>query len=171
MQITDCYYLGTITKAHGFKGELNVHLDTDEPGLYQNLESVFIEQNGLLVPFFLTKAKLHRGTHLRIILEDFDDPESLIGRDLYLPLNTLPKLEGNKFYYHEVIGFKVLNVDTEIGKITHIRDTTAQDLFEINSLENKELLIPVIDAWITKVDRENSQIIMSLPEGLLDVFE
>lgn len=171
MQIKDCYYLGTITKAHGFKGELNVHLDTDEPSLYQNLESVFIEQNGLLVPFFLTKAKLHRGTHLRIILEDFDTPESLIGRDLYLPLTTLPKLDGNKFYYHEVIGFKVLNVNVEIGKITHIRDTTAQDLFEINSLGNKELLIPIIDAWITKVDRESNQIIMNLPEGLLDVFE
>ena len=58
MQIKDCYFLGTITKAHGYKGELNVHLDTDEPQAYKNLESIFIEKNGLLIPFFLKKSQI-----------------------------------------------------------------------------------------------------------------
>lgn len=52
MQKQDCYLLGTITKAIGYKGELNLFLDTDEPETYQNLESIFVEQHGLLVPFF-----------------------------------------------------------------------------------------------------------------------
>ena len=171
MQLSDCYFLGTITKAHGYKGELNVHLDTDEPESYQNLESVLIEKNGLLVPFFLTKAKLHKGNHLRIMLEDFDDPESLIGRAIYLPLSTLPKLEGNKFYYHEVVGFKVItDDDIEVGTIEHVRDTNAQDLFEIKSNDNREILIPVIDEWILKIDRKEKSISVNLPDGLLEVF-
>lgn len=173
MQKKDCYYLGTITKAHGYKGELNVHLDTDEPEYYKNLESIFIERNGLLVPFFLKKAQIHRGQHLRIILEDFDEPETLIGREVYLPLTTLPPLEGNKFYYHEVVGFTIIdaNSNSEIGEVTFVRDTTSQDLFEVTNKSGKEILVPVIDSWIQKVDRENKIIYMQLPEGLIDVFE
>lgn len=171
MQQKDCYYLGTIIKAHGYKGELNIHLDTDEPQTYQNLESIFIERNGLLVPFFLQKAQLHKGNHLRIMIEDFDEPESLIGRDIYLPLSTLPKLEGNAFYYHEVVGFQVLHDRSEvIGEIKSVRDTSAQDLFEITSPVQKEILIPVIDEWIVEVNRSEKTIILDLPEGLLEVF-
>ena len=171
MQIKDCYFLGTITKAHGYKGELNVHLDTDEPEAYKKLESIFIERNGLLVPFFLKKSQLHKGNHLRILLEDFDEPESLIGRNIYLPLQSLPDLGENKFYYHEIIGYQMINEDgVEVGEIINVRDTTAQDLFEINSPDGKEILIPVIDQWILEVDDHKKTIRVSLPDGLLDVF-
>ena len=170
MQLKDCYYLGTVTKAHGYKGELNVHLDTDEPYAYKNLESIFIEKNGLLVPFFLKKAQIHKDNHLRILIEDFDDPETLIGRKVYLPLSTLPALEGNKFYYHEVKGWKVFTTDgTEVGEISDVRDTTSQDLFEITAGE-RQILIPVIDEWIKKVDKNEKTITVEIPEGLLDVF-
>lgn len=171
MQKEDCYFLGTITKKHGYKGELNLHLDTDEPEVYNNLESIFVENSGLLVPFFLKKAKLHKGNHLRIVLEDFETPEALIGRSVYLPLSTLPKLGENKFYFHEVIGYNIIDLDErEIGEIVFVRDTSSQDLFEIKNLEGKEILIPVIDEWIIKVNHSNKTIQMKLPEGLLDVF-
>lgn len=171
MQIKDCYYLGTITKAHGYKGELNVHLDTDEPQAYKNLESIFIEKNGLLVPFFLKKSQLHKGNHLRILIEDFEDPNALIGRDVYLPLSSLPKLDENKFYYHDILGFQVLSSNNElIGDIQNVRDTTSQDLFEINSPDGKEILIPVIDQWILDVDHNKKTIKLELPDGLLDIF-
>ena len=170
MQLKDCYYLGTVTKAHGYKGELNVHLDTDEPYAYKNLESIFIEKNGLLVPFFLKKAQIHKDNHLRILIEDFDDPETLIGRKVYLPLSTLPALEGNKFYYHEVKGWKVFTIDgTEVGEISDVRDTTSHDLFEITAGE-RQILIPVIDEWIKKVDKNEKTITVEIPDGLLDVF-
>lgn len=171
MQLEDCYFLGTITKAHGYKGELNVHLDTDEPNAYKNLESIFIEKNGLLVPFFLKKAQIHKGNHLRIMIEDFDDPESLIGRSIYLPLSTLPELDENQFYYHEVKNYSMLTEEgVVVGEIVNVRDTTAQDLFEVNSPDGKEILIPVIDEFIVSVDHNKKTITVSLPDGLLDIF-
>lgn len=171
MELKDCYFLGTITKAHGYKGELNVHLDTDEPQAYKNLESIFIEKNGLLVPFFLKKAQLHKGNHLRILIEDFEFPESLIGRSIYLPLSSLPELDDNKFYYHQIIGFQMITEDdVVVGEIINVRDTTAQDLFEITSTEGKEILIPVIDDWIVSVNHNEKTISVRLPDGLLDVF-
>lgn len=60
MTIDDCYYLGKVTKKHGFKGNLIIHLDTDEPELYNTLESVFIEIDGSLIPFFRNRTALPR---------------------------------------------------------------------------------------------------------------
>lgn len=171
MHKKDCYVLGTITKAIGYKGELNLFLDTDEPEMYKNLESILVEQHGLLVPFFLKKAELHRRQHLRIIVEDCPEPEKLIGKEVYLPLSTLPPLKGNKFYYHEIIGFSACIEDMEIGIVKTVRDTVAQDLVVIETPNSREILIPLIDEWLHSVDRKHKQInFHNLPEGFLEVF-
>ena len=79
------------------------YLDTDEPELYENLESVFVECNKHLVPFFIESSSIHKNDFLRIRFEDLtteEEADAILGNDLYLPLKMLPKLTGNKFYYH-----------------------------------------------------------------------
>jgi 16S rRNA processing protein RimM len=51
MKKEDCYFLGTITRTHGLQGNVILKLDTDQPEMYNKLESIFVEVNGLLVPF------------------------------------------------------------------------------------------------------------------------
>ncbi len=173
MQKENCFYLGKIVRKYSFKGELLVKLDTDEPELFTEMESVFVEQRKNLVPFFIEESSLHKSELLRIRFEDVhteEDAEALIGADLYLPLEFLPKLSGNKFYYHEIIGFNTEDeVFGTIGKITGVNDTTSQALFEIDR-DGKQVLVPVIDQFIKKVDRERKTIILSLPEGLIELY-
>lgn len=173
MQLKDCFYLGKIVKKYSFKGELLVKLDTDEPELFKNLESVFISLRDNLIPFFIESCKLHKTQLLRIKFEEVDteeDADALMKAELYLPLALLPKLEGNKFYYHEVIGFTMVDENFgEVGTIEHIDATGAQELFVVNN-NGSEVLIPVNDEFIKTVDRNQNQIIVNTPEGLIDLY-
>ena len=173
MRKEDCFYLGKIAKKFSFKGEVLLYLDTDEPELYENMESVFVEFNKNLVPFFIQNSSLHKNDFLRVQFEDVDSEEeadSILNCDVYLPLSMLPKLSGNKFYFHEVIGFEI--EDTRLGvfgKIVSINDTTAQPLFEVLNGE-VEMLIPMIDHFLVEIDRKNKKVIMDLPEGLVEMY-
>ncbi len=173
MRKEECFYLGKIAKKFSFKGEVLVYLDTDEPELYENMESVFVELNKNLVPFFIDNSSLHKNDFLRVKFEDVEneaDADAIMGCELYLPLSFLPKLEGNQFYYHEVIGFEIEDQRLGVfGKIVSINDSTAQPLFEVLN-GAVEMLIPMIDHFLVKIDRENKKVIMNLPEGLVEMY-
>ncbi|WP_333694277.1 ribosome maturation factor RimM [Flavobacterium sp.] len=173
MRKEDCFYLGKIAKKFSFKGELLVYLDTDEPELYENMESVFVEINKNLVPFFIENSALHKNDFLRVKFEDIDNEEQadeVLGCELYLPLSFLPKLEGNQFYYHEVIGFEIEDKRLGIvGTIVSVNDSTAQPLFEVMN-NGIEMLIPMIDAFLIEVDRTHKKVVMDLPEGLVEMY-
>lgn len=173
MKKDDCFYLGKIVKKYSFKGELLAKLDTDEPDLYDQLEAIFVDLRGNLVPFFVESSQLHKSDLLRLKFEDVDseaDADALIKTDLYLPLDLLPKLEGDKFYFHEVIGFKIKDQNFgAVGTITGVNDSTAQALFEIDR-DGIEILIPMNDEFIVKVDREQQTIEVKTPEGLIDLY-
>lgn len=173
MQKEDCFYLGKIVSKYSFKGEVLVKIDTDEPELYDTMESVFVALRNNLVPFFIRKCRLHKSQLLRIDFEEVnseDDADKIMGSELYLPLSFLPQLTGNKFYFHEVIGFTVQDdVHGDIGLIQSVNDMTSQALFEILK-GDKQLLIPINDDIITQVDRENKTIHVSTPEGLVDLY-
>ena len=173
MHKEDCFFLGKIVKKYSFKGELLVTLDTDEPEMYTEMESVFVELNHNLVPFFIESVSLHKSRMLRIQFEDVyseSEADQLIGSELYLPLDLLPPLEGNKFYFHEVIGFKVKDTQKgDIGTLSGVNDQTAQALFVID-FNGTEILIPINDQFIKEVNRKESFILLDTPEGLIDLY-
>lgn len=172
MQKKDCFYLGKIVRKHSFKGELVIKLDTDEPELYSSLDAVFLDLGNNLIPFFIEESLLQKGNQLRVKFEGINteaDAETLTKTDVYLPLKFLPQLTGNKFYYHEVIGFLLEDVNYgEIGTINHINDHSAQHLFVAKN-DAKEILIPIINNFIKKVDRKNKKIIVETPKGLINL--
>lgn len=173
MTLKDCFYVGTIVSKFSFKGEVLVKLDSDDPELYENLESVFIALGNNLVPFFIEKCSLHKSDLLRIKFEDVSgeaDADALLKHKLYLPLSFLPKLSGNKFYYHEIIGFSMEDINYGyVGEIVGVNDTTAQALFEVKN-DKHELLIPMNDEFIMEVNRTTQKIIVKTPEGLIDLY-
>jgi len=173
MRKEDCFYLGKIVRKHSFRGEVVIKLDTDEPHLYENMESVFVLHGANLIPFFIEKSLLQKGNQLRTKFEGVDteeDADSILKSGVYLPLTMLPKLTGNKFYFHEIIGFQLEDVNYGVvGEIVGVNDKTAQPLFEVDK-EGVEVFIPMIDHFIKKIDRPNKKVIVETPEGLIDLY-
>ncbi|MDO6736989.1 ribosome maturation factor RimM [Wenyingzhuangia sp. 2_MG-2023] len=173
MRKEECFYLGKIVRKHSFKGEVVIKLDTDEPELYQDMESVFVEHGKDLIPFFIEESLLQKGNQLRVRFETVDteqDADAIMNSGIYLPLAFLPKLTGNKFYFHEVINFTAVDVNYgEFGVIKGINDSTAQALFEIDN-NGVEILIPMIDEFIKEIDRKGKRVVLKTPPGLIEMY-
>ena len=171
MEIKDCYNLGRITKAWGYKGQVVIFLDVDTPEDYAGLDSAFVEVKGKLIPYFFRIDSLN-GNKAVITFEDLaaEQALALVGHELYLPLTLLPKLEGNKCYFHEVVGFRVIDEQWgDIGTLQTVIDYPAQALFQVMK-NGVEILIPVIDEVIKKVDREQKTLFIAAPNGLIDLY-
>ncbi len=173
MNRDDFYYLGKIKKTSGYKGNLVFFFDVDDISYYKELEAVFVKINEELIPFAINSLQIKDNKSAFVKLEDIDSEDQaavLTGQELYLPLSFLPPLSGNKFYYHEVIGFDVVDITNgNIGKIESFIEQAAQALFIIKYNE-KEILIPVADNIIKKVDRTNRIIEIEAPDGLIDIY-
>src|SRR6056297_3128710 len=169
----ECFYLGRIVSKFSFKGEVLIKLDTDEPESYLEMESVFVEYDNNLVPFFIERSSLQKSNLLRVKFEEVDteeDADDLMKCDLYLPLNLLPELGEDQFYFHEIIGYTVEDENYGlVGTLTGVNDTTSQALFEIEK-NVKQILIPMNDEFLVKVDKTNNKIHVKTPEGLIDLY-
>ena len=173
MKKEECFYLGKIVKKYSFKGELLAKLDTDQPQLYENIEALFLDINNRLIPYFVMTSKLHKSNLLRLKLEDVNtesDADELLRKEVYLPLDLLPKLDGKAFYYHEVIGFEIWEKSFgKVGILKEVNDQSAQALFEIER-SGHEILIPIHDEFIINIDRDKKIITVKTPPGLIDLY-
>ena len=167
------FYLGYVQKMHASDGRLKIKLDVDDPPAYQGLDALFIKIGVSKVPFFIEELSIQSNGLAIVALEDVDDPEQaevLTGKEIYLPMEALPELKENQFYYHEIKGFKVIDKQNgELGRVEEVLEYPGQDLIQLFYNE-KEVLIPINDDTIVQVDRAGERLFVQMPEGLLDVY-
>jgi 16S rRNA processing protein RimM len=172
MTKNDCFNLGYIPKRVGNFGDLAFVLDVDDPKRYQKLESVFIDLNNTLVPFFIKKIQV-KGMNAVVSIEGIDTiekAEELIKKSLYLPLSFLPALTGKKFYFHEMPGYTVIDKKYgPIGIVEEVLDYPQQAIFQIKFGEH-EILIPAKEEFIVSINRNTKQLELDAPEGLIDLY-
>ena len=173
MNYKDHFQLGIISKAHSFKGEVILFIDSDIPENYYNLDFILLEINKQLVPYFISSKKVHKQNRLRIRLEGIESSQevnSILKKKVYLPIKFLPKLDNQQFYYHEIIDYKVFDEETKltIGNILDIIENPSNTLIELN-YKNKDILLPLNDSTFIKIDKQSKTLHLSLPEGILDI--
>ena len=167
-----CFELGKITKTHGLKGEVVLWLDVDFPEDYEDLESVFLDVRGELIPHFIETYR-QSGNRAIVKFEDidtFEKAETMINFQAFLPLEELPELTNEQFYYHEIIDYQIVDKNLgELGKVLTVHSMQAQDLM-VMEYKGKEVLIPVISEIVLTADKEAKILHVNLPEGLLEVY-
>lgn len=172
MQLDDYFEIGYILKPHGLKGAVNVKLDVDDPTKYNKMESVIVRIGDNLIPFFISSFQLS-GTKGILLLKDINsiqESTELNSCSLFLPIERLPKLADNQFYYHEVIGYKIVdNLHGTLGVIENIFNVGKQDLISMKYKE-KEVLIPISNNIVNLADHKKREVQVSLPDGLLEIY-
>ena len=170
MQKEQCFSLGKITKLHGYKGGLILHIDSSTPHYFKDLESVLLDIDQELVPFFLSQKGKLNGKKLLIYLEDVrpEDAHKYVGREAYLPESMLPESEDDEYYDKAIIGYTAWDGKSEIGEVVDVVENSSQNLFVVEK-GDQEFLIPAVDAFIKGIDSNEKIIYLELPEGLLDL--
>lgn len=176
MTIDECYELGSIGKTHGLKGFVVAFMDVDDLDAYRSLKSVYVElpaAPGKLQPYSIDK--LQPQTEERALLkltgvDTIEAAELLRNAKLWRPLAELPALEEDQFYFHDVIGYTVVDEALgELGVVETFYEMPQQDLMGMR-YQGREVLVPVVDELVLSADAETKKLYVNLPAGLLDVY-
>lgn len=172
MKIEDCFYIGYITKTKGLKGEVQVFFEYDEP-TDLTLDSVFLEINGKLVPYFTSSYKLQNNQTGNFFFDDIDSiekAETLIRKKIYLPNSLKPVRNDDEFLISDLKGFIVYDKTAgELGEIIEIHEYP-QQFIAVVPYKFKEIMFPLNDDLILEIDEEEGILKVDLPEGLIDLY-
>lgn len=169
----DCFLLGKVSKSIGLKGTVSILLNQVKPERLKTLESILINVNGVLIPFFLEHYKFQKGKFLVVELEGVNsekDTQQLIGNEVFVDSSLLKKLADKQYDDFEVIDFLVYDQnENEIGTIANVINAAGNIVFEMNEPEG--LMLPAHQDLILKLDRNNKSIQLQIPDGLLEIYE
>ena len=176
MTLDETYQLGYLIKTHGLRGHLVAHFDVDDVAAYQKLKTVYLTLAGAptkLVAHEIEKVQPQAGNKVLLKLRGIDrieEAEPLRGSQLHLPLEALPELSDDQFYFHDVIGFTVVDENLgPLGTVENFYELPQQDMLAMR-YQGQEVLIPVVDELVSHADQTKKEIYVNLPDGLLDVY-
>lgn len=164
--------VGKIVNTHGIRGEVKVQRLTDFEERFAIGEKVYIESStGELIEFEIDGHRMHQKFDL-LRFKGFDslnDIEPFKGKTLKIKEGQLNLLAEGEYYYHDIIGCDVFTTSGNfVGKITHIFETGANDVWEIKSPGGKEILIPFINDVVKEVKVGEQRVTIEPMEGLLE---
>lgn len=101
-------------------------------------------------------------------LDSCNDVEPLVSHTIWIPKEFLEAKDGENIFLAEIEGFIVFDEKLgEIGPIVGFSSNGAQDLIEVE-FRGQTFFIPLVKAFIKKLDKRNRKLMMTIPDGLLE---
>ncbi len=173
MNRKDALQIGFIVKTRGVNGELV--LEAKESSVLENIkESVHLEIDGLLVPFFITQIKNTSSTRVRITFDWIDSETKalkLVSCPVFIPTNSIKKQSDSDIFSPVLLeSFKVIDkTHGEIGFVSQYIEQANNPLLII--LKGRtEIIVPFQPDLIQEIDTENKTLYIDTPEGLIDLY-
>jgi 16S rRNA processing protein RimM len=172
-----------VLRAHGTQGEISCDIVTEFPQRFRRTKRVFLSPPAgpgrgeplageTPKPYTVTRARVapHRG-HSEVILDlegipDRDAAEALRGWIVQVPETEAWKLPRGRFYWHQIIGLRVVTTDgEEVGTVAEILETGANDVYVVKG-GGGERLIPAIKQVVTEIAPERGEMVVALLPGM-----
>jgi 16S rRNA processing protein RimM len=166
----DLLEVGVVIGTHGLRGDLKISpLPTGGLALPDARKVFLKDSKGLLVLHEAVRSSPHKQNILLRLagLENLSAAEKLIGYSVWMAKEDLPELGEEQFYWSDLEGLEVVDEHQgPLGLVVGMFATPAHDILEVDGSAG-EILIPAIEPFLVKLDRENGRLLVNLPEGLV----
>ena len=191
---TELKEIGRLQKPHGINGEITASSPLDS-GEFSALRCIVLEIDGIFVPFFIRAVRPKSSQTVLLTIDGVaseDEAASLCPATLFALRDDISRLEAEHssanshaaecdedsaeveeegFYAEDLVGYTVESDDGLLhGEIIELDDSTDNYLFIVRDRQGRRLMLPVADgSMIEEIDQERHHLLLSLPQGLLDI--
>lgn len=163
--------VGIITSTHGVRGEVKVFPTTDDVKRFKKLKNVILDTGREKLELEIEGVKFFKQFAILKFkgLDSINDVEKYRQKSLYVTRENAVRLRRDEYFIADLVGLKVIGEqDEEIGVMTDVMQTGANDVYVIRMNDGRELLLPAIRECVLKVDVDAGFIKIHIMEGLLD---
>jgi len=170
--LSEYIHIGKLAATHGLKGELVLKHVLGKKTDFKSAEAIFIEKiKDEYLPYFYENGMIKNDEETIIKLEGIDAKETaakLVQKKVWLRKNDFEMLVSKNAPVN-LIGFIVLNNGEKLAAVESVIEQPLQILLQL-TINNKEVLVPLNDATLKKIDRKKKEVHVSLPDGLLEIY-
>lgn len=165
----ELYQVGAITQTHGVKGEVKVFPMTDDVSRFKNMKELILDTGKEKVMLEVTNARPQKNLVILKFkgIDNINDVEKYKGCGLFVTKENRVKCEKNEYFVADLIGLLVVtDQGEELGTLSDVISTGANDVYAVETARAKELLIPAIKQCILNIDIEGRTMKVHLLDGL-----
>lgn len=167
----DLLRVGVIANTHGIRGEVKVFPTTDDPKRFKKLKKVILDTGKEYINLEVESARFFK--QLVILkfkgIDTINDIEKYKGKDLLVTREDAIPLDENEYFIYDIIDADVVDENgAKIGILKEVLTTGANDVYVVETENQKEILLPVIDECILEIDIEEKKVVAKILPGLVD---
>jgi 16S rRNA processing protein RimM len=166
------FKIGKLVTVVGLKGVLLLKHTLGKKTSLKDLQAIFIEEKkDSFLPWFIESAKIKSKAEVYLKLEGIDNRDlamRLAQKEIWLPENDFKKFAA-KSAPVSLLGYTIINKKDRVGEILEVIEQPHQVLCRLE-VKGREVLIPLNEDTLQKTDHKKKQVIVSLPDGLLEIY-
>jgi len=170
--MAEYFKIGKIVAIYGVKGEVLLKHDLGKKTSLKGVQAIFIEdKKDSFFPWFIQSARIKSDSEVYLKLESIDTRETamkLSQKEIWFNETDFKKFAA-KSSPVSLLGYTIINNKEPLGEILEVIEQTHQLLCRLE-VKGKEVLIPLNESFLQKINHTKKQVNVELPEGLIEIY-
>ena len=157
--------IGVLSKPSGLKGKTLINSFLENSKRFKELDKVFIGDEK--TEFFLEEITYKKN---KIVLkfhniDNIESIEKIIGKEIFIDKNQLPKLKKDSWYHYDIVGMDVKDKnDKNIGKVIALYNFGAGDIIEVKYISCNTEMFPFTKGFVKEIKSKEGYLRMEIKE-------